>query len=180
MTENLSYFQKLNLIRNGLMEKTTGAKPKKPIAKKSAKKIAEEKKQKEILGGGDTELQKWYGNIMKNEKPVCWETGNVINVKDKVGWHGSIAHVLPKKLFPSVATHPHNYLILEMYGGSHGQYDSSWANAKKMKVWSKAVERFLMIEPDIALGERKYIPDCLMEELIKRDPFPEHILNTDY
>lgn len=148
------------------------------IPKKSAKKIAEEKSQKDNREG-ETDLVKWFTRIMKNEKPVCWETGNPINKSDKVAWHGSIAHILPKKLFPSVQCHPQNYLILQMYGGTHGQFDSSWHNASKMKVWQLAVERFIMIEPDIAIDERKYLPDILLEELQKRNPFPE-ITKTDY
>jgi len=174
----LSEYQKSRAahIENGrpLKEKKTYK-----IPKKSEKRIAKEKEQSETKGS-ETELQKWYARIMKTEKPICWETGNKINTEDKVAWHGSIAHVLPKSLFPSVATHQCNYLILQMYGGTHGQYDSSWHNAQKMKVWPTAIDRFLMIEPDISADERKYIPDCLLIELQKRNPFPEHIFNTDY
>ena len=164
----------------GLAAPLPAKKERKPIAKVSKKKQEEMRVEKEGRNGAETGLQKWYAEIMKKEEPICWETGHKINKNDKFAWQGSIAHVLSKKLFPSVATHPHNYLILEMYGGAHGQYDSSWKNAQRMKVWKIALERFIMIEPDIALGERKYIPDCLMNELIKRNPFPEHILNTDY
>lgn len=170
----------INEIRN-IKSQSGLSKPKKPysipkISEKRKNKLAEEKAR---LGGDDTELVKWYARIMKTEEPICWETGNKINKKDKTAWHGSICHILPKKLFPSVQTHPQNYLILQMYGGTHGQFDSSWHNASKMKVWNLAVERFIMIEPDIALDERKYLPDILLEELQKRNPFPE-ITNTDY
>lgn len=149
------------------------------IPNKSAKLVQKEKEQA-AAKDEETELQKWYARIMAFETPVCWETGSKINKEDKRAWQGSVAHVLPKKLFPSVATHPKNYLILQMYGGAHGQYDSSWHNAQKMKVWPIAVGRFLMIEPDIAPDERKYIPDCLLIELQKRNPFPKHIFDTDY
>lgn len=139
------------------------------LKKVSDKKAAEKFSEKIARGGEKTDLEKWYEKIMQKEDAVCWETGNKINKSDKVAWHGSIAHVLGKKTFPSVAIHPLNYLILEMYGGAHGQYDSSWENASKMKVWKIAVERFLRIEPDIAWEERKNIPDVFLREI--KDPF---------
>lgn len=138
-----------------------------PIPKKSAKKLAQEKKEREERGDEGTTLEQWYAEIMKREKAVCWETGELIDKKDEKGWHGSIAHILPKKIFPSVATHPLNYLILKMWGGTHGQYDSSWKKAQKMKVWKIAIERFLQFEKDIDSNERKYIPDCFLIELAK-------------
>lgn len=132
------------------------------IPKKSAKKLAEEKNKP-----ATTDLQAWYDNIMKTEKAVCWETGEKIDKKDKKGWHGSIAHILPKKTFRSVATHPKNYLILKMWGGTHARYDVSWQSASKMKVWPTAVQRFLEIYPHIADSEKKYLPDVLLKELEK-------------
>lgn len=87
----------------------------------------------------------WYAKIMASEAPVCWECGSKINKFDRVTWHGSIAHVIPKSLFDSVKTHPMNYLILGRYC-CHGIYDSSWDAASKMKIWPVAVERFRMFE----------------------------------
>lgn len=132
---------------------------------KSAKKLAAEKQEKDQRGDQETELQRWYQDIMKNEKAICWETGVIIDKKDPKGWHGSIAHILPKKLFPSVSTHPLNYTILSMWGGTHDTYDSSWTSAQKMKVWPKAVERFKLMFKDIADNEKKYIPDCLLKHI---------------
>lgn len=132
------------------------------IPKKSAKKL-----QEESAKPSTTDLQAWYEHIMKTEKPVCWETGEKIDKKDKKGWHGSIAHILPKKTFKSVATHPKNYLILKMWGGTHARYDVSWLSASKMKVWPTAVKRFIQIYPHIADSEKKYLPDVLLKELEK-------------
>lgn len=110
--------------------KENAGKPKQPktyvIPKKSAKKIAQEKREKESrIPDEDTELQKWYAKIMQEEEGKCWKTGQKINKQDKLGWHGSIAHVLDKANYPSVKTHPLNYMILSMWGSTHGQYDSS-------------------------------------------------------
>jgi len=140
------------------------AKPK-GIAPKSEKKLATEKMEKEQRGDDPTKLQKWYSEIMLKEEPICWETKEVIDKEDEKGWHGSIAHILPKKLFPSVQTHPKNYLILKMWGGTHASYDASWQSAQKMKVWPLAVKRFLEIEKNIAERERVYLPDCLIKHI---------------
>lgn len=162
--------EEIRAIKAGAKKKDTSSTPYK-IPQKSAKKIASEKSEKEKRGDRETELQQWYANIMATEKPVCWETGDKINTDEKKvknkpdGWHGSIAHILPKKIFPSVATHPLNYTILKMWGGTHAKYDLSWESASKMKVWPRVVERFLKIYPSIADNEKKYLPDVLLIHL---------------
>lgn len=133
----------------------------------SAKKAAELK----ANGGEETELQKWYSRIMKKEDAVCWETGEKLNKNDKIGWHGSIAHVLPKSVFPSVATHPLNYMILSMWNGSHANYDSSWAKAQSMKIWPIARDRIVMMEPDLTEEERRKLPDFVREYINNQQPF---------
>lgn len=150
----------------------------KGIAKKSAKKIAQEaveKAQRESNGG--TELEKWYAAIMERETPKCWETDEWIGKPDKqniiddhpemsdeeievafkkaqFAWHGSIAHILPKSDYPSVATHPQNYMILKMWGGIHGTYDASWEKAAKMKVWKYAVKIINILYPLLTAEEK--------------------------
>jgi hypothetical protein len=103
----------------------------------------------------DTSLKNWYKDKMKNEKPVCWETGNKINKNDKLGWHGSIAHILPKSLFPSVATHPKNYMVLDMWGGVHAQYDRNWKSASKMKIWKYATGVIKELYPILTAEEKR-------------------------
>ena len=83
------------------------------IKKVSEKKKTETRRKKMERNGEDTDLQKWYMRIMRTEIPVCWETDEPISTSD-FGWHGSIAHILDKKNFPSVKTHPLNYLILNL------------------------------------------------------------------
>ncbi len=163
--ENIPYYKRLALIRMGLAEKTTGPKPKKPLAKKSAKKIAEEKAEKASRGGEETELQKWYKKIMDEEPGKCWETGERIDKSDTFGWHGSIAHVLPKNDYPSVATHPQNYMILKMWGGTHGQYDSSFENASKMKIWPYAVKIINILYPLLTQEEKRKLPEVVLQEI---------------
>ena len=135
------------------------------IPKKSAKKLAQEAEEKAARNGDDTELQKWYAKIMQSEMPRCWETDEPINIQDKFGWHGSVAHVLCKELFPSVQAHPMNYMILKMWGGTHGQYDSSWENAAKMKIWPYAVKIINMLYPLLTREEKAKLPDIVIQEI---------------
>lgn len=131
----------------------------------SDKRAAKNAAAKEQRGEEDTELQKWYAVIMEKENPVCWETGEPINKKDVKGWHGSIAHVLPKNDYPSVATHPLNYMILKMWGGTHGQYDSNWENASKMRVWNHAIKIFNILFPLLTKEEKGKLPDIIIQEI---------------
>jgi len=113
--------------------------------------------------------QLWFENIKRNEQPVCWETGDPI--PDKY-MRAATAHILPKKDniggFPSVATHPLNYLILSPLNGSHDK-THTWSKFQEMKVWPLAVERFKKIYPYIAPSERKYLPDCFLQELTEEE-----------
>jgi hypothetical protein len=154
--------QRLNHINNGRPPKE---KKRYVIPRKSAKKIAQEGKAKDERGGEDTELQKWYAKIMQEETGKCWETGELINKQDKMGWHGSIAHILDKKNFGSVKTHPLNYMVLKMWGGTHGQYDSSWENASKMKIWPYAVKIINILYPLLTPEEKRKLPDIVIQEI---------------
>lgn len=122
-------------------------------------------KAKKVIEVEETKLQKWYSEIMEKEVARCWETGEPINKQDKKAWHGSIAHVLPKGDYPSVATHPLNYMILKMWGGAHGQYDASWEKAAKMKVWPHACKIFNILYPLLSREEKSRLPEIIIQEL---------------
>jgi hypothetical protein len=168
-----SYFERMKLIKLGLAPKEAVAKAKKPMKRVSDKKKAQDAEAKEARGGEATELQKWYQKIMDSEVPKCWETGEKIDKNDKFGWHGSIAHILPKELFPSVETHPVNYMILKMWGGTHGQYDSNWENAAKMKVWPYALKTIIgTLFPCLTPEEKRKLPEVILQEI---DPLKKKI-----
>lgn len=114
-------------------------------------------------------LQLWFEEIKRREEPICWETGDNIPISYM---RAATAHILPKKDniggFPSVATHPLNYLILSPLNGSHDK-THTWSKFQLMKVWPLAVERFKKIYPYIAPKERKYLPDCFLQELTEEE-----------
>lgn len=110
----------------------------------SLKSISENKE----LVENKTELNKWFeyvGTVIK-ANPNCWNCGEWI--PDKYYRHAS-AHIFPKALFPSVATHPINFLILGAGCGCHHEFDSSIEKACKMQVWKKSVSRFKEFEDKI-------------------------------
>lgn len=150
--------------KNGQLPPLPTKKEKKAIPKVSKKKAAEQKETKAL--GEDSDLRKWYASIMQKEDGKCWETGERINKKDTLGWHGSIAHILPKSLFPSVASHPLNYMILSMWNGSHANYDNSWERAAKMKVWGYALKTILnTLYPLLTPEEKRKLPDVIQQEI---------------
>lgn len=168
-----SYFERMKLIKLGLLPKEAVKKTPKPIPKKSKKRIAEDKEKKNSVGGGDSDLVKWYAKIMQEEPGKCWETGELIDKKDKMGWHGSIAHILPKEHFPSVKTHPLNYMILKMWGGTHSTYDSSWEQAAKMKIWPYSLKIIIHdLYPLLTAEERRKLPEVVKQEINPLKPIP--------
>jgi len=90
-------------------------------------------------------LKKWFDYVATVIKadPHCWNCGEFI--PEQYYRHAS-AHIFPKSIFISVATHPFNFLVLGAGCGCHSEFDSSIDNACKMIVWNKAVIRFNSFE----------------------------------
>lgn len=81
----------------------------------------------------------------------------------------SIAHVLRKSIFKSVAKHPDNWIELAAFGDScHTTFDNmGYDHCKntKPKLWELVVVKFKIIYPSISEEERKHIPKILLDEL---------------
>lgn len=153
--------QRLNL-KLGLVTKPV--KEQKGIAQQSEKKKAEvkaAKPQKDLLNDWFNEIEE---REWKNGKCNCWNCGEVIL---KPFARTAIAHILAKRKnqFPSVATQPMNYLILGASCGCHSEYDTSWEDASKMRIWPKAVERFLIFQSTITAEEFTRLPEVLTQEI---------------
>lgn len=168
MTEDLPYRQRLALIRNGLAEKTTKAKEKKPLKKVSDKKAAEIKAEKEERGDGDTELQKWFKERMKVMGNTCNECG--CKVENKIYQYAimSICHLLAKRdtCCPSVKTHPMNYITLCV--DHHHMFDnSSWEEKEMMGCWETVRDRLVLVYPSLAESERRHFPESVLKFMEK-------------
>lgn len=155
--------EQYNRIKLGLEPKTTGAKPKKPIARKSEKKLAEEKKQKEA--GGDNEMDLFFEAMRKRMKGVCLFCGLKSERDNDSTYRNSIGHLLPKRDidkggFPSVSTNEDNWIELCFYAPNscHTNFDNgiiTWELLKDSKEWLIIREKLLNVLPVVAMEERK-------------------------
>lgn len=118
MTENIPYRERLALIRQGLAEKTTGPKPKKYIPKKSAKRIKEDKEEKEL--GKDGRLDLWFEERRKEMTGHCVLCNGKSEKLNDETYRRSCHHLLDKRkgMFPSLTLHPMNFLEVCHFGNS--------------------------------------------------------------
>jgi len=148
------------LKENALLPKV---KVRKPIPKKSAKKLAQEKSPE--YKNEKTELEKWFKDIQAKHFTSyggrCMECGAHIPVEFA---RHAIAHLLAKKLFLSVKTHPLNYLILGAGCGCHQKTDRV-DTFVKMRIWGEAAYRIKQLIPLLPFDEYRYISTQLLTAL---------------
>lgn len=138
---------------------------KKPIAKKSAKKLKQEANEKDTIKvTGGSELDRWFQARRKEMQGRCLHCGEV-TTKHQDNWYKcSIAHLLPKRLFKSIATHPLNWIELCFWKNNcHGNFDNNILDITELNCYDLVIERFIAMYPDIAPKERKYIPYSLLQ-----------------
>lgn len=137
----------------------------------SIPKKSEKRKQKELeqkAAGGESALDKWFEGI---EKKYCGEHGYTFcmecgAVVPQTYIRHATAHLLPKKLFKSIATHELNYLIL---GAGCGCHEKTHRVDKfvKMKVWPEAARRIKIMMEVLPIDELRHISSQLLIELDK-------------
>lgn len=134
-------------------------KTKKPysIKKISDKRAAKIKEQR--LAGTDSEMDLFFKSMRKTMKGRCLFCGADTLKKDDDKFHFSLAHLLPKATFKSIATHPSNIIELCFYNNScHTNFDAgmiTWEFIKDSKEWEIIKEQLLEILPLVAEEERK-------------------------
>lgn len=139
------------------------------LPKKIANKIQEEKETK-VAGTkevGKYELQVWFDTIRikhftySNGRGMCMECGEMI--QEQFSRHAT-AHLLPKKLFKSVATHELNYLIL---GAGCGCHEKTHRVDKfiQMKIWPEAAGRIKILIPLLPMDELRFLSNQLLTAL---------------
>jgi hypothetical protein len=145
-------------------------KPKKNyvIPKKSAKKIAKEKAEKEERGGNDTLMEQWHKARRKESVGVCQcGCGKPSQKKDDMYFRSSNAHIFPKATFPSVMYHPLNRVERAFFGGCHTNMDEGgldkWPN---MADWDDIKEKFHALAPLLTDEERAIKFYSKLEQLI--------------
>src|SRR5688572_6665827 len=86
------------------------------IPRKSAKKIAQEKDPQVKTDAAD--LERWFQARDKEAIGFCLHCGGKTCKGNPKYYKFSIAHLLPKRFFKSVKTHPLNWLELCYFGSS--------------------------------------------------------------
>lgn len=142
------------------------------LPKKSAKKLAQEKAEKDE--NGDTELQKWFRARMKHMTGKCSHYGCTNHINTKVYREAikSICHILPKRetMFPSVRTHPLNFI--ELCWQHHHEFDNTtWGEKLELPYWNKIEERLVMMFPDIDEKEKRLLPQFFLDFMANKEPF---------
>lgn len=129
------------------------------LPKKSAKRIEQEKQ----FVKDDDILWKWFEERRKELTGKCKHCGGKTCKDDDEKFHFSIAHILPKAYFPSVATHPLNFVELCFWSNAcHTQMDNKMLDMTDMNCWDEIVERFIAMYPAIDKKERRRIPETLL------------------
>jgi hypothetical protein len=138
-------------------------KVKKPIAKKSAKKIKQEAEEKKGKKAPSADKERWFqerrremtGKCKNCQKPSCKNSNEYFRF--------SVAHILAKRkgMFPSVATHPENWI--ELCQNCHQDLDNCMIDLTALACWDEVVVKFQKIYPSIAAEEKKRIPDILLQ-----------------
>jgi len=118
----------------------------------------------DTIEGSKEELWDWFKERRKEMKGKCSNCGNPSSKKDDDKFHFSIAHILPKSLFPSIATHPDNWIELCFWGNScHTNFDNSAIDLIDMNCFDEIIEKFIRLYPSIIPEERRRIPQILIE-----------------
>lgn len=111
------------------------------------------------------EQERWFRDIRKIMTGKCMNCGGKTEAHTKL-FKNSIAHILPKAYFKSVATHPDNFLELCFYGNScHSQMDNKMLDLIDMNCFDTIIQKFVKMYPNIAQDEKRRIPPILIEYL---------------
>lgn len=156
MSDTIPYHERLRLIKLDQLPKEAVAKEKKPLKKKSHKKIEEDKKKKDVLGEDETLKEKWFTARRKEMVGTCQcGCGQKSQKKDDMYFRHSAAHIFPQRLFPSIQYHKLNWVERRFWGGCHANMDN-----KSMKLWPNFAdwedikEKFHQLVPLLTEQER--------------------------
>jgi hypothetical protein len=127
-------------------------------------KQAEGVEEGKAMTSGGADLKRWFEERRKELTGVCAHCGGRSCKDSDQYWKFSIAHILPKNIFKSVATHPLNYIELCFFNNScHTNFDNKTLDIMDLNCFSIVIDRFVDLYPVIDPKERRYIPDVLLQ-----------------
>ena len=137
------------------------------VSPKTAEKRAKESENIEkgkSITSGPAELKRWFIERRKELIGFCAHCGAKSCKDSDQYFKFSIAHILPKAIFKSVATHPLNYIELCFWNNScHTNYDNKTLDIMDLNCFDTVIQRFVAMYPSIDPKERRYIPDVLLQ-----------------
>lgn len=106
----------------------------------------------------------WFEERRKEMTGICKHCGGKTCKDDNDKFHFSLAHILPKAYFPSVATNEYNCLELCFWNKNcHGNMDNKILDLIDMNCFDEIITKFLIMYPSIDKKERRRIPAVLMQ-----------------
>src|SRR5665213_3050718 len=106
------------------------------------------KKAMENSGASDETIWPWFLERRKEMTGKCQHCGGKTERYNDKMFHFSVAHILPKKLFDSVKTHPLNFIEFCYYGNScHSNFDNFMLDITDLNCFDLVIERFVAMYP---------------------------------
>ena len=157
-----AYFERMKLIKLGLLPKEAVKKEKKPLKKVSDKRAAENKEAKEVLGEDETLKEKWF----KRRRQECVGTcqcgcASPSSKYDDKNFRSSICHIFPQRLFPSIQFHHLNWVERKFWATKDSSACHTNMDNKSMDLWPNfsdwddIKEKFHALDKDIDPEEKK-------------------------
>lgn len=101
------------------------------------------------------DMKTWFADRDRELTGICGCGCGQRSSKGTPDSKASAAHILPKKMFPSVALHPFNFVERNFWSGCHTNMDergmSKWPN---MADWETIKTRFMVLVPFLTREER--------------------------
>lgn len=144
--------------------KEDAQKPKEPKKRKPIPKESKKKKQQKN-SSGSAELNRWFEDRRREMKGICANCGKKSCRDDSQYFKFSIAHLLPKARFKSVATHSDNWIELCFWGNNscHTNMDNHMLDLTEMSCWNEIVVKFQKLYPHLTSKEKAAVPDILKQ-----------------
>jgi len=137
------------------------------LNKVSPKRAAKIEAQK---ASGDSQMDQFFKSLRNGMTGRCLFCNGDTMKRDDEKFHFSLAHLLPKAIFKSVATVPDNIIELCFWNEScHTQFDNgriTWEFIKDSKEWDVIKEKLLIVLPLVAPEERKHKLYSKLEKLV--------------
>jgi hypothetical protein len=140
-------------------------KPKEPKKRKPIPKVGKNKKNNPVVG--PAELQRWFVDRRNEMTGFCSNCGKRSSKHSNQYFKFSACHILPKAYFPSVSTHPENWVELCFWGDNscHTNMDNSTLDLTEMACWDEIVVKFQILYPLLTQKEKARVPDIFLQYL---------------